>query len=215
VNAVVVLPDGKVIIGGEFTTVKGLVRPGIARLNADGSGDATFHPNVGIDHLAVANVALQFDGKILICGQMPRLDGFIDGYALRLNTDGTLDSSFIAATASYPYGSSFASVVVQPDGKVLLGGEFTDLYVDNDVGLFYFSRYLLIRLNTNGTSDSSFASVIGPYDLADHRVGSAALAPDGKVLIGIRGYLDSEVARLNANGSADTRSHLINVSRGS
>ena len=46
VNAVVLQPDGKVIIGGEFTTVKGLVRPGLARLNADGSGDSNFNPAI-------------------------------------------------------------------------------------------------------------------------------------------------------------------------
>lgn len=44
VNAVVLQPDGKVIIAGAFTTVKGLARPGIARLNADGSGDSSFNP---------------------------------------------------------------------------------------------------------------------------------------------------------------------------
>src|SRR5436190_21931780 len=44
VNAIVVQPDGKVLIGGEFTTVKGLVRTNIARVNADGSGDSSFNP---------------------------------------------------------------------------------------------------------------------------------------------------------------------------
>src|SRR3989442_13493134 len=47
VSAFAVQPDGKVIIGGWFTTVKGLVRRGIARLNVDGSGDSSFNPEVG------------------------------------------------------------------------------------------------------------------------------------------------------------------------
>ena len=45
VSTVVVQADGKIIIGGSFRTVNGLVRPRIARLNADGSGDAGFHPD--------------------------------------------------------------------------------------------------------------------------------------------------------------------------
>src|SRR3954470_24016710 len=51
VSAVAVQPDGKVIIGGQFTTVKGLVRTNLARLNADGSGDATFDPGMAYDRI--------------------------------------------------------------------------------------------------------------------------------------------------------------------
>src|SRR4051812_32390283 len=67
VNALVVQPDGKVIIGGEFTTVKGLVRTNLARLNPDGSGDATFDPGMAYDR--VSSLALQSDGKVLVGGQ--------------------------------------------------------------------------------------------------------------------------------------------------
>src|SRR5262249_15352254 len=48
VAAVALQPDGKVLIGGFFTTVKGFVRSEIARLNADGSGDSSFDPGKGI-----------------------------------------------------------------------------------------------------------------------------------------------------------------------
>jgi uncharacterized delta-60 repeat protein len=208
VNAVVVQLDGKVIIAGEFTTVKGLARSGIARLNADGSGDPAFNPNTGVNNLTVANLALQPDGKILICGQQGSLGGFRDGYAARLNSDGTLDSSFTAAAGSYPYGSSFASVVAQSDGKVLLGGSFVDYYLDNDGYTWYYSSYLLVRLNTNGTFDTSVAAgYCGGFCFAgDTWIGSVTLQPDGKVLItgnlspsGHRG-----VFRLNADFSGDS-----------
>src|SRR6185503_18579023 len=63
VTAVVVQPDGKVIIGGAFSTVKGLLRANLARLNADGSGDATFEPG---GYNFVSSVALQPDGKVLV-----------------------------------------------------------------------------------------------------------------------------------------------------
>src|SRR5580765_1862211 len=65
VKAVVVQPDGKVIIAGQFSTVKSLFRRGIARLNADGSGDPTFNAGTGIGG-SVGAVALQSDGKMLV-----------------------------------------------------------------------------------------------------------------------------------------------------
>src|SRR5688572_19061290 len=59
VNAVVVQPDGKVIIGGEFSLVKGLVRSKVARLNADGSGDPTFNQGIALANDGVSSLALQ------------------------------------------------------------------------------------------------------------------------------------------------------------
>jgi len=64
VKAVVVQPDGKVIVSGDFTTVKGLSRTNLARLNADGSGDATFNAGTWIDGF-VSAIALQSDGKVI------------------------------------------------------------------------------------------------------------------------------------------------------
>jgi uncharacterized delta-60 repeat protein len=166
-----------VIIGGEFTTVKGLVRFKVARLNADGSGDDTFNPGASLAELSngdwyVTSVVLQPDGKVLIGGFFI-VAGF-NGIA-RLNADGSLDSSFNPTGA---WGAS--AIALQPDGKVIVDSA---------------------RLNTNGTLDNSFISPIG------NGVRSVALQPDGKVLVG--GYLfhaDAShygIARLNANGSPD------------
>src|ERR1044071_2845975 len=88
VNAVVVQPDGKVIIGGSFTTVKGLQRFKVARLNADGSGDSSFDPGTSLAELNnvdwyVSSVVLQPDGKVLIGGVF--IVGSFYGIA-RLNT---------------------------------------------------------------------------------------------------------------------------------
>ena len=47
-RSVAVQPDGKVLIGGDFTTVNGTNRNGIARLNADGSLDSSFNPGTGV-----------------------------------------------------------------------------------------------------------------------------------------------------------------------
>ena len=60
--------DGKIIIGGEFITYNGTARNRIARLNADGSLDATFNPGTGTNNI-VRTTAVQSDGKIIIGGE--------------------------------------------------------------------------------------------------------------------------------------------------
>jgi hypothetical protein len=68
VAAIALQPDGKLLIGGGFGTVRGLVRTGIARLNADGSGDSTFLfvPDVNTGFGGASAIAFQSDGKILV-----------------------------------------------------------------------------------------------------------------------------------------------------
>ena len=212
VRVVVVQPDGKVVIGGEFTTVKGLTRAGLARLNADGSGDSTFNPPAGG---LITSVALQADGKVL-AGNYATL--------ARFNSNGSLDTSFNATV------DHVLSIAVQSDGKVLIGGSF---YTVNGT-----TRIQIARLNANGSLDSSFnpgtATLVGDVIsinlqpngkliiggggkvvrlnangtvdasfTADSTgvVLSVALQSDGKVLVGGPGY---SFTRLNANGSSDT-----------
>src|SRR5450755_336324 len=65
IRVVVVQPDGKTLIGGDFTTVLGVTRNRIARLNPDGTLDTAFNPNA---NATVQSIAVQTDGKILVGG---------------------------------------------------------------------------------------------------------------------------------------------------
>ncbi len=208
VNAVAVQADGKVIIGGQFTSVRGLLRTNLARLNADGSGDPTF--NTGAAPGWVSDVALQPDGKVLFsshsyhteCDEFSCWDVY-DFWVTRLNADGSVDSSFTPAAAA---GSDAAyqagSLAVQSDGKVLVGGDFWTMNGTNRSGI--------ARLNSNGTLDTSFNPGTGIGSNGGYRVGvkSIVVQSDGKVLIGgdftaFDGTNRHGVARLNANGSLD------------
>src|SRR5687767_14130813 len=91
VNAIVVQPDGKVIIGGRFTAVKGLVRTNLARLNSDGSGDSTF--TAAPLNSPVYSLALQTDGKVLVGSDNSVHSNF---GLTRVNTDGSADTNFNA-----------------------------------------------------------------------------------------------------------------------
>src|SRR5688572_6407832 len=82
VTVVTAQQDGKIIIGGDFTTVKGVTTHGVARLNPDGSGDSTFALDPAADFTGIGAIALQTDGKVLV--------GHVYGVA-RLNSNGSID----------------------------------------------------------------------------------------------------------------------------
>ncbi len=194
VLAFVLKPDGKVLIGGGFTSYDGKLRGGIARLNVDGSLDTSFDPGTGADG-SVHTLALQSDGKMLIGGSFTSYDGVSRNRIARLNTDGSLDTSFDPGSgANNHYVQSLA---LQPDGKVLVGGWFTSYNAT--------PRNRIARLNVDGSLDTSFDPGTGANDW----VQSLALQSDGKVLVGgnftsYNGTGRNCIARLNADGSLDT-----------
>lgn len=182
--SVVGQPDGKVIIGGDFTSVNGVPRAHIARLNADGSVDSTFDPVLGVDGPVYA-MALQPDGKLIIGGDFRNVNVIYRGSLARLNTDGSVDSTFDPA---YGTDGTVYSILLQPDGRVLVGGAFTTINGTRRVGV--------ARLLANGAVDTSFmepaynthAGVpqIGynPELYPKNAIYSMALQADGKVMIG-------------------------------
>jgi len=161
-------PDGKVIIGGQFTTYNGTARNCIARLNADGSLDATFNPGSGADG-TVLTTALQPDGKVIIGGFFTTYNGTARNRIARLNADGSLDATFNPGSGA---SHTVRTIALQPDGKVIIGGNFTTY---NGT-----ARARMARLNADGSLDATFNPGLG----ADGTVRTIALQPDGKVIIG-------------------------------
>jgi uncharacterized delta-60 repeat protein len=120
VRSVAVQRDGKVLIGGGFTSVNGVRRTSIARLNADGTLDNGFQNGASGADYEVRSIAIQTDGKVLIRGSFRTLNGVRRNGIARLNPDGTLDVGFqngLSGAAGEVY-----AVAVQTDGKVLIGG---------------------------------------------------------------------------------------------
>lgn len=202
VSAVVVQPDGKLLIGGYFTSVRGLVRTNLARLNADGSGDPAFNPSVKSDE--VVSLALQSDGKMVVGGYFSTYvydptNGaeyvIYTNFVTRLNANGTRDTGFEETAQE---NTVVHAVAVQPDGKILVGGYFTAFKGANRNGI--------ARLNANGSLDTSFNPGTGVGVSA--WVNSIVVQSDGRVLIGgsstsFDGTNRGGIARLNANGSLD------------
>jgi uncharacterized delta-60 repeat protein len=193
VISIAIQPDGKILVGGFFTTYKGATENYIIRLNADGSKDTTFNLGTGLSAY-VNSIAIQTDGKILVGGNFTSYNGVSEYRIIRLNTDGTKDASFISGIG---FNSFIRSIAVQADGKILVGGNFTSYK-----GV---AQSKIIRLNTDGSKDTSFNIGTG----FDATVISIVAQADGKILVGgffttYKGITENRIIRLNTNGNKDT-----------
>jgi uncharacterized delta-60 repeat protein len=196
INSVALQSDGKILIGGSFTSYNGTSRNRIARLNSDGNLDTSFDPGMGANN-TVNSIALQIDEKILIGGWFDSYNGTGRNYIARLNSDGSLDTAFDPGSGVYNYPYTIVlSIAVQSDGKVLIGGWFTSYNGTQ--------RNYIARLNSDGSLDIGF----DPGTVTNRLVYSIAIQSDGKILIGgqftsYNGTTRNHIARLNSDGSLD------------
>ena len=199
IYALAVQTDGRIVAGGSFSNFDSVVESGIVRLNYDGSLDTTFNPGSGADNPVFALAQSPVDGKILVGGAFATLDGTTFNGIGRLNTDGTPDTSFNAGgqgIGSPESSLAVYAVAVQADGKIIIGGDFRAY---NGVSASH-----LARLNQDGSLDTAFGAGTGANDL----VRAIAIQPDGKILIGgqftsYNGIALNHAARLNTDGSVD------------
>lgn len=191
-NATVLLPDGKMIIGG-------VARPGIARLNADGTVDASFAPPVGgpgnLGKPVVNDLVVAVGGKIVAAGSAAfRTTGAVlRTNIIRFNADGSVDPTFDAHDAAH-----FKGLAVQADGKVV----YSTSIIAGGVGLFGPKR-----LNPDGSADAGFAYTGGI--LSELGCIQFHAQADGKIL-GLAGdnnpnrNSNEQLFRLTATGANDT-----------
>ena len=192
-------PDGKYVVVGNFTTFSGVSRNKITRLNNNGTLDTSFVIGTGFTQTTFY-AALDTSNKILVCGAgNNQYSGTPVGMLCRLNTNGSLDTTFsnnsiTAATSS----STINKVIRNSDGTYYVSGRFT-----------FSGRGGLIKLNSNGTyssSDPFNTSGIGfNSDVNDFEVLS-----DGKIIAvgAFTSYngvsVPRGIIRLNTNGTRDT-----------
>jgi uncharacterized delta-60 repeat protein len=190
---IVVQPDGRILIAGEFTSFNGAPRVCVARLNPDGSIDPGFQPQ-GLN--GAREIAMQSDGKILIGGSFAAEPGVATQWITRLNSDGSIDATFQSPFT--PLSSAFVggiqTIDVQMDGKIVVGGSAGDGILTNRV----------LRLNSNGALDAEFdPPAVGPF------VERISIQNDGMIIVG--GYFTNvasvgmnRIARLDSTGSLDS-----------
>ncbi|MFH2102560.1 MAG: sortase [Chloroflexota bacterium] len=210
VQALAIQPDGKVIIGGLFTTYDGdgQAPDRILRLNTNGTLDTTF--NYGAGTLGTDNTvwttAIQPDGRILIGGAFTTYNG--DAQApdriLRLNPDGSIDTTFNYGAGTRGASSIVYAIRIQPDGRILIGGAFTS-YNGNTQ-----APDRILRLNAIGTLDTTFNYGAGTRG-TDNIVQALAIQPDGRILVAGQflaydgdAQAPDRILRLNADSTLDT-----------
>jgi uncharacterized delta-60 repeat protein len=185
VYTIILQPDGKMIIAGAFT---GAGRNGIARLNTDGTLDTSFNSGTGFNNTAFPMV-LQPDGKVIVGGNFTGYNGVAQNRLVRLNTDGTLDTTFDPGSGFNAY---IRALALQPDGKVVVGGTFVTAN-----GL---SANRIIRLNTDGTRDTSFNIGTGFNQVVEdlHILDDTNIIATGG-FTGYKGISRNRIARLGWN----------------
>lgn len=192
IRSVSLQSDGKIIIGGEFTVFNGIAKNRIARLNADGSLDLSFNIGTASNDI-IFSTAVQGDGKIIIGGIFTSFAGTSVNRLARLNTDGTIDASFVTGSSA---NNAVRAIKLQADGKIVIGGDFITF---NGV-----ARNRIARINVDGSIDSTFDPGLG----FNASVYSMILQNDGKIVIGgdftlFNGLASSRIARLNTDASQD------------
>ena len=170
--------DGKIVVAGGTQGQAGPEEWAFARYNTDGSLDTSFGGSGtgkvfiqgGQNSGMLKGVAIQSDGKIVAAGTQS-LSGPYETAVVRLNSDGSLDTSFASTGEIFAnYASSASSVAIQADGKILVGAT---------------GGIVLARYNTDGTLDITFNSggTVQNFS-AGFSTGEMAIESDGKVVVG-------------------------------
>ena len=200
VYALAAQSDDKILAGGTFGTINGLVLNRIVRLQSDGNIDSGFNPGAGADNTVYSLAETFINGarKVYAAGAFNTMNGYASPYIVRLKDNGTIDTTFntgtgpnstIYSVAVYPTNSPFA-------GQLIIGGQFTN--VNSVLSPF------LARLNVDGSLDTAFSANVN----VGGTVRAVAIQGDGEILIGgdftnVAGVAINHIARLNPNGSLD------------
>jgi uncharacterized delta-60 repeat protein len=197
VTAVVIAPNGKILLGGFSGPEGGNIQ--VARMTVKGALDTTF----GAGGIATVDfggtefgeaIARQADGRVLVAGRSSAGGAVV----ARLGATGALDPDFgSGGRVTLPGGGSLSAVLVQPDRNIVVAGNASGS-----------AMMTVTRLKPDGSLDATFGSggtTTVAFGSLANLLGGAARRPDGKIVIA--GYTqdgeDVAVARLNADGSLD------------
>ena len=196
-NTVKIQSDGKILAVGDFASYSGSASNRIIRLNTDGTRDITFNVGTGFSGTGTAtSLDIQPDGKIVVIGQFTSYSGSIANGVVRINTDGTVDSTFNGKAGINTTNGSYGTVLSLSNGSIIIGSNFTG----NKVGSLSY-------LSSTGAEASS--NLISSYGV-NGNVNNIISQSDGRLLIGgafttySGSVYQSFLARLNTDYSIDT-----------
>ena len=196
VHTINIQSDGKILVGGVFSSYQEQAANRIVRLNSDGTRDTSFNEGSGFTvpgFYGVSDIQIQSDGKIIVVGNFSAYDGNSVNRIIRLNSDGSRDTSFDIGLG---LNSRARTTAIQSDGRLIVGGGFTSYQ-----GV---SANRIVRVNGDGSRDTSFNIGVG----FDSEVVPTAIQSDGKVVVGgwfssYQGVSANGMVRLSSDGSRD------------
>lgn len=201
VNALAIDRNGKIVVGGNFSGVDFTTYNNLARVNSDGTLDSTFaDPNL---NAAVFGLVIDSNDKIVVVGQFGVIVGSVNRFGLaRFNTDGSADTSMTTdpGIGVTPGGLRASAVVVDSSGRIVVGGDFTNINGANAA-----VRNQLARFAATGTLDTTFDPNLNGavMSLAIDSNDKIVVAGDFTAFDG-GGSWSERLGRLNPNGTADT-----------
>jgi uncharacterized delta-60 repeat protein/uncharacterized repeat protein (TIGR01451 family) len=187
------------VIGGAFANYYGTPASGVARVTPSGTFDLNFNLGVGAtgSNTTVHALAITAANQILVGGDFTSFNNQTHHHLVQLNVDGTLDTNFAAFNGiSSDIDGSVRAIVVQPDGRILIGGLFTTVNGSN----FNY----VARLNSDGTTDTNFNVGVG----CNNNVLALAMDSQLRILVGgsfsqASGVTRNALTRLNPDGTVD------------
>ena len=192
--------DNKIVLWGRFNTWNSLTKNNIVRLNADGTEDGSFSSGSGFTRTdaaepTVQDLKQQSSGKLIVVTYSNRYNGSVISRSMcRLNTDGTLDNTFVPFSG---YTQYFGNICVTSDDKIIV------------LGIAGLGS--IVRLNSDGSLDNTFTpfSATGDPSLGGGTPTDIIQQSDGKILIyGLirpgTGTTRKGIFRLNSDGTLDT-----------
>lgn len=184
--------DGKIIAVGQFEYVSGQTYNNIVRFNTDGTIDTGFTIGTGFNNYAIC-VKVQSDDKILVGGAFSSFNGHTSNYFIRLNSGGTIDTSFDIGVG---FNSYVEVIETTTSGKILVGGGFSQYSGE--------THTCFICLNNDGSVDNSFTIPLS----CDGGVMTITIQNDNKILLGghFQNYNSEShehIIRLNSDGTID------------
>lgn len=194
--AVAVQPDGKIIVGGQFSSFNGVSRSRLARLNSDGTLDISAG-NLSLNSDVSSIAVRSSDGKIFVGGQFTSISGQSYNRLAAINSDWTLDTTYNTNLGT-GYNDNVTHLNVLSDGKLVVGGQFT---TQNGV-----TANRISMRNTDGTVDSTFATNVGTAWNA--KVTAQFVTNSDQIYTAANttnfgGATTSRLVRLSSNGTRD------------
>jgi len=189
----------KIYIGGAFFKFDNNSSPGVERLNNNGAVDFSFNVGSGADGPVFTIAAYPTNsinwGKILVGGAFGNFNGTTVSNLVRLNSDGSVDTNFVAVLGSGA-SSTIRALAIQLDGAILVGGSFTNF---NGTVANYITR-----LNSDGTVDTNFSAAAS----ANGAVEAIVVQPDNRILVSgqftlFNGVTRNHITRLLPTGATD------------